>query len=437
MSHNNLTFRSNQDLCEVELSATSQTNKDDPTVTDNIDTPYYMTYYRTEMTVRNEISRFLQQNTFGPTKEELDALEARYNTLRGSDYVPPEYTWEEFTPVLPSGVLEDLGELCDSGNVTDLCDQLEEIHNASVIAWEEEAMWLSTPAPTLAPSVTSGPSYSPTITPAPSGLPSGSSSPTSSLEPTSVPSSSSEPSAPGLPSSLPSSEPSQIDETETTATSRRRLQESEQSSSTNSTSRSHAEAMAALQLEWVTNQMDPSTFSSGEFTSLRKYWRRRLNARKTESYRIGESGPHACEKYSRWRKFAFTKADVEFAMDLRWGSQELGGTKQKRDGHLITIQMVVRLLSRFVLDLWLSTREQLTSCVNSSQAIPWRSDSWLLENYRCASDCRQCIYDRGPCCSLDFTNIFTGRLNTFALHFFITNRHFCTDIAWIIQHSEI
>lgn len=336
-------------------------------MTDNIDTPYYLTYYRREMTVRNEISRFLQQNTFGPTKEELDALEARYNILRGMDYVPPEYTWEDFTPILPSGVLEDLGESCADGNTTDLCEQLEEIHNASVIAWEEEAFWLSTPAPTLAPSVTTGPSSSPTISSAPSGLPSITSSPTSSLEPTSVPSSTSGPSASisSLPSSLPSSEPSQLNETETTATSRRRLQESEQSNSTNSTSRSHAEAMAALQLEWVTNQMDPSTFSSGEFTSLRKYWRRRLNARKTETYRIGESGPHACEKHSRWRKFAFTKTDVEFAMDLRWGSQDLGGTKQKQDGHLITVQMVVRLLSRFASSAQaFGTRDQLTFCVN-------------------------------------------------------------------------
>ena len=231
------------------------------------------------MTVRNEISRFLQQNTFGPTKQELDALEARYNTLRGPDFVPPEYTWEELTPALPSGVLEDLGEACAEGSSNELCDHLEEIHNASVIVWEDEAASIDTPSPT------------------------------------------------------PPDE-------NATGTSRRQLQGYEPS---NSTSRSHAEAMSALQLEWVVNQMDPSTFSSGEFTSLRKYWRQRLNARKTETYRIGEAGPHACEKHSRWRKFAFTKADVQYAMDLRSGSKQLGGTFQKHDGHLITVERVVRL----------------------------------------------------------------------------------------------
>lgn len=271
-------YRLVTDLCEVALPTTSTVNEDDPTLTDGHNVPYYLTYYRREMTVRNEISRFLQQNTFGPTKEELDAMEARYNTLRGPGFVPPEHTWEELTPILPSGVLEDLGEACAAGSSNELCDHLDEIHNASVVAWEEEAAGIDTPSPTP------------------------------------------------------------LDEN-ATETSRRQLQGYDPS---NSTSRSHAEAMSALQLEWVANQMDPSTFSSGEFTSLRKYWRRRLNARKTETYRIGESGPHACEKHSRWRKFAFTKTDVEFAMDLRWGSKQLGGTIQKHDGHLITVERVVR-----------------------------------------------------------------------------------------------
>ena len=34
------------------------------------------------MTVRNELSRFLQKNTFGPTDSELDALEAAFVALQ-------------------------------------------------------------------------------------------------------------------------------------------------------------------------------------------------------------------------------------------------------------------------------------------------------------------------------------------------------------------
>ena len=74
--------------------------------------------------------------------------------------------------------------------------------------------------------------------------------------------------------------------------------------------------------------MDPSALSAGEFSSLRAYWRRRLNPRKEETYRIGESGPHPCETNSRWRKFAFTKFDVQNAKMLRWGNQDLGGSYQ-------------------------------------------------------------------------------------------------------------
>ena len=86
------------------------------------------------------------------------------------------------------------------------------------------------------------------------------------------------------------------------------------------------EAMEQLQAEWIESQMDPSTFTTGTFTSLRKYWRQRVNARAFEVYRIGEAGPAPCEKNSRWRKFAFTKYDVQSARYLRWGDE--GVTKQ-------------------------------------------------------------------------------------------------------------
>lgn len=65
-------------------------------------------------------------------------------------------------------------------------------------------------------------------------------------------------------------------------------------------------AMSQLQTEWVQAQMDPSTFTTGSFSSLRKYWRQRVNARAFEVYRIGESGPAPCEKNSRWRKVSFS-----------------------------------------------------------------------------------------------------------------------------------
>ena len=164
-----------------------------------MDVPYYLTYYRRSITVRNEISRFLQKNTFGPTAAELDALETRYQELKsGTDSA--------------------------GGN--------------------------------------------------------------------------------------------------------------------SSTTVSHASAMEKLQVEWVVSQMDPSNFASGEFTSLRKYWRRRLNPRKQETYRIGESGPHPCEKHSRWRKFAFTHADVQNSRMLRWGTSALGGAIQTQRGHRITVKTV-------------------------------------------------------------------------------------------------
>jgi hypothetical protein len=160
-SNSGSNFALGEYLCEVTLPATSTPDADDVSLLKPHNLPYFLTYYERSTSVRNEISRFLQQNTFGPTSAELDALEARFLELKGGG---------------------------------------------------------------------------------------------------------------GL---------------------------------------GHDEAMAKVQLDWVAAQMDPSTFASGEFSSLRAYWRRRLNPRKGETYRIGESGPHPCEKHSRWRKFAFTNFDVQ------------------------------------------------------------------------------------------------------------------------------
>ena len=109
----------------------------------------------------------------------------------------------------------------------------------------------------------------------------------------------------------------------------------------------HSEAMTQLQTEWTAAQMDPSTFSTGKFTSLREYWRKRLNPRTAETYRIGESGPPACDKNSRWRKYAFTHNDVQNALFLRWGNIELGefftemGMKnQGITPHVVTVETV-------------------------------------------------------------------------------------------------
>jgi hypothetical protein len=136
-------------LCQVTLPWTKITHVD-YTAT-NIHAPYYMTYYESNVTVRAEISRFLHKATFGPTPEDLDALEAAHTVL---------------------------------------------------------------------------------------------------------------------------------------------MKEGQTKS----------EAMKQLVVEWTANQMDPSTFDSGRFSSLRRYWRQRVNARAFEVYRIGESGPGPCEEGSRWRK---------------------------------------------------------------------------------------------------------------------------------------
>ena len=184
-------FDSGDYLCEVTLPMTSKIL---PTgQLDELDAPYYLTYYERSLSVRNEISRFLQRTTFGPTSEELDALEVAYDSIL---------------------------------------------------------------------------------------------------------------------------------------------------SSTGGGGNNHVEAMERLQTEWVQNQQDPSTFSTGKFSSLREYYRKRLNPRTPEVYRIGESGPHPCEAQSRWRKFAFTAYDVVNSQYLRWGNNALGGFYQQQIPHKITVETV-------------------------------------------------------------------------------------------------
>ena len=187
--NNGNNFNSGEYLCEVTLPMSSQPHPKDPSLIVYKELPYFLTYYQRSTSVRNEISRFLQKNTFGPTVDELDTMETTFNELQ-------------------------------------------------------------------------------------------------------------------------------------------------------STGMTHSDAMAQLQLQWVQNQMDPTTFTSGEFSSLRKYWRRRLNPRAEETYRIGESGPHPCERNSKWRKFAFTNYDVQKSKALRWGTQDLGGSFQTQQGHRITVETV-------------------------------------------------------------------------------------------------
>ncbi|KAL7554934.1 hypothetical protein ACHAWF_018496 [Thalassiosira exigua] len=246
-------FDAGEYLCEVTLPTTSKANAKDPTATDYNNAPYFLTYYQRDMTVRNEIARFLEKNTFGPTEAEIDALEAEFQTLLAG------------------------------------------------------APATSDP--------TASPAGSPVETPAAAAATDG---------PTGSPVAAAAAAATGSPTASPVA-------TEATNTSRRVLQ---------SIPPSHAEAMAQIQHNWISRQMDPATFSSGEFSSLRAYWRRRLNARKEETYRIGESGPHPCEAHSRWRKFAFTNFDVQNSKALRWGTSDIGGAYQTQRGHRITVETV-------------------------------------------------------------------------------------------------
>ena len=81
-SNSGTNFVQGEYLCEVTLPATKRRNALDPTMTDHFDIPYYLTYYERDLSVRNELSRFLQKNTFGPTPEILDAMEIEYEGLR-------------------------------------------------------------------------------------------------------------------------------------------------------------------------------------------------------------------------------------------------------------------------------------------------------------------------------------------------------------------
>ena len=58
-------------------------------------------------------------------------------------------------------------------------------------------------------------------------------------------------------------------------------------------------------------------------TSHRAYFRRHLNPRAVESYVYGTPGPKACEKYAKFRRFAFTYKDVELS---RGFTSSAGGT---------------------------------------------------------------------------------------------------------------
>ncbi len=181
-------FVAGEYLCEVTLPMTSSVSPTGDFVA--VDAPYYLTYYERTLTARNELSRFLQKTTFGPTSDELDALEAALAAIEQSE---------------------------------------------------------------------------------------------------------------GL---------------------------------------TRAEAMAQLQTEWVAAQMDPTNFSTGKFTSLREYYRKRLNPKTAETYRIGESGPEPCARHSRWRKYAFTYNDLQNSQYLRWGNVELGGSFQSMTPHKVEIETV-------------------------------------------------------------------------------------------------
>jgi len=181
-------FSAGEYLCEVTLPMTSKVMATG--ALKELDAPYYLTYYERSLSVRNELSRFLQRTTIGPTASELDALEMAYLELGGGG------------------------------------------------------------------------------------------------------------------------------------------------------SSSHAATMERLQTEWVQAQQDPSTFSTGKFSSLREYYRKRLNPRSPEVYRIGEAGPHPCEQHSRWRKFAFTAYDVVNSQYLRWGNNALGGFYQQQIPHKVTVETV-------------------------------------------------------------------------------------------------
>ncbi|KAL7527224.1 hypothetical protein ACHAXR_004127, partial [Thalassiosira sp. AJA248-18] len=240
-------------LCEVTLPSTSKQNAKDPVIMDHNDAPYFLTYYERQMSIRNELSRFLQKNTFGPTEADLDALEAAFMVLKG----------------------EDVADVVDANTTS--ADNTTDV--TTTPATEAPAVTNTTRRHRVLQNVTGN-------------------------------------------------------ATDLTGNATESTTDPEASTDTTLTD---AEALFQLQLNWVLSQMDPTTFSTGEFTSLRKYYRRRLNPRKEETYRIGESGPHPCETNSRWRKFAFTNFDVQNSMSLRWGNQDLGGAYQTQKGHRVHV----------------------------------------------------------------------------------------------------
>ncbi|KAL7463535.1 hypothetical protein ACHAXS_003891, partial [Conticribra weissflogii] len=69
-------------------------------------------------------------------------------------------------------------------------------------------------------------------------------------------------------------------------------------------------------------------------------YRKRLNPKTAETYRIGESGPEPCARHSRWRKYAFTYNDLQNSQYLRWGNVELGGSFQSMTPHKVEIETV-------------------------------------------------------------------------------------------------
>eukprot|EP00586_Coscinodiscus_wailesii_P000799 CAMPEP_0172487324 /NCGR_PEP_ID=MMETSP1066-20121228/16359_1 /TAXON_ID=671091 /ORGANISM="Coscinodiscus wailesii, Strain CCMP2513" /LENGTH=2416 /DNA_ID=CAMNT_0013253867 /DNA_START=62 /DNA_END=7312 /DNA_ORIENTATION=+ len=74
-------------------------------------------------------------------------------------------------------------------------------------------------------------------------------------------------------------------------------------------------------------------------TYHREYFRKRLNPRSIESYKYGMSGPQACKKNSRWRKYAFTALDTHLSSG---GLQHDSGSGQPRPNprHKLTIQAI-------------------------------------------------------------------------------------------------
>jgi len=90
--------------------------------------------------------------------------------------------------------------------------------------------------------------------------------------------------------------------------------------------------------KWVEEQMTTAGMSSH-----RAYFRKRLNPRSTETYRYSVAGKKACEKFSRWRRFAFTLKDLymsqhHLGFDMEVSTVESDGAT----GYLLSIAGSVR-----------------------------------------------------------------------------------------------